>query len=286
MNWMRSFVAFIISHGRPDFVLTYSALRKHGYTGRIVIIIDDLDESKDKYFEKYGEDVVMFDKKASAKTFDIGDNFEGYRSTSYARNVAFDIASDLGYQHFVVLDDDYNDFRFRFNNEFRYIPQCKKIVNLDAVFSACLRFLSESGIHSVAFAQGGDFIGGEDCDFAQRVAAKRKCMNSFICSVARKFQFISRMNEDVNTYVKLGSLGYLFFTLNFISLNQMATQATKGGMTELYLLTGTYVKSFYSVMYMPSAVKVKTLNTANPRIHHAVQWNSAVPKIISEKHKK
>ena len=28
------FVAFILTHGRPDRVLTYEKLRKHGYTGK------------------------------------------------------------------------------------------------------------------------------------------------------------------------------------------------------------------------------------------------------------
>ncbi len=33
-----------------------------------------------------------------------------------------------------------------------------------------------------------------------------------------------------------------------------STQQTTGGMTEAYQENGTYVKSFYSVMHMPSAV--------------------------------
>ena len=32
--------------------------------------------------------------------------------------------------------------------------------------------------------------------------------------------------------------------------------------------TGTYVKSFYSVMYAPSCVKISTLGTSNKRIHY------------------
>ena len=33
------FVAFILTHGRPDRVLTYEKLRKHGYTGKIYICL-------------------------------------------------------------------------------------------------------------------------------------------------------------------------------------------------------------------------------------------------------
>lgn len=78
----------------------------------------------------------------------------------------------------------------------------------------------------------------------------------------------------------------IFFTMNQVALNQMQTQATSGGMTELYKSLGTYVKSFYSVMYMPSAVKVRMMHTTNRRIHHAVSWNNTTPMIISETYRK
>lgn len=283
-----SLAAFIISHGRPNKVLTYKSLRDHGFTGRIVIIIDNLDATVEQYFENFGrENVVVFDKLEVAKTFDIGDNFDGYRSTSYARNAAFDIAESLGIKYFIVLDDDYNDFRYRFNERLDYIPACKKARNLDSLFNAMLEFFKSSEkITSIAMAQGGDFIGGENSNRAEKVMLLNKCMNSFICSTDRRFQFISRMNEDVNTYIRHGSTGSIFFTANHVSLNQMQTQATAGGMTELYIQQGTYVKSFYSVMYMPSSAKVKMLHTSNARIHHMIKSNNTFPKILSEDHKK
>ncbi|EFC6976332.1 hypothetical protein DFZ72_21860 [Escherichia coli] len=35
------FCAFILTHGRPDKVLTYRTLRRAGYTGKIFIVVDD-----------------------------------------------------------------------------------------------------------------------------------------------------------------------------------------------------------------------------------------------------
>lgn len=64
------------------------------------------------------------------------------------------------------------------------------------------------------------------------------------------------------------------------------TQSQKGGLTELYLQTGTYVKSFYTVMTMPSSVKIGAMQSSNPRIHHKIDWNLTVPKIIDERHRK
>ena len=71
-----------------------------------------------------------------------------------------------------------------------------------------------------------------------------------------------------------------------VSLKQKNTQTTKGGMTDEYLDNGTYIKSFYSVMTSPSFVKIYGMETNNTRIHHRVDWNNAVPKIISSKYKK
>ena len=57
-------------------------------------------------------------------------------------------------------------------------------------------------------------------------------------------------------------------------------------MSDIYEASGTYIKSFYSVLFSPSSVKVSVLNTENARLHHRVSWNNAVPKILNEKYKK
>lgn len=60
-----------------------------------------------------------------------------------------------------------------------------------------------------------------------------------------------------------------------------------GGMTDLYLDSGTYVKSFYSVMYCPSAVKVAVMGgDAEKRLHHNISWNNCAPKILRENYRK
>ena len=59
------FVAFILTHGRPDRVLTYEKLRKHGYTGKIYIVCDDEDKTLPEYRKRFG-DVLVFSKSATA----------------------------------------------------------------------------------------------------------------------------------------------------------------------------------------------------------------------------
>ena len=110
-------------------------------------------------------------------------------------------------------------------------------------------------------------------------------MNSFLCSVDRPFQFVGRINEDVNAYCYFGNKGHLFMTVAQLRLEQKATQSNAGGLTDIYLGSGTYVKSFYSVLYNPSSVKVRLMGQSNKRLHHSINWDATVPKIISEKFK-
>lgn len=202
---MRSdFCAFILTHGRPDNVKTFKTLEKCGYTGDVVIVIDNEDDRAAEYYERFGEMVYMFDKLAVSRTFDAADQSQDRRTIVYARNACFDIARELGYRYFIELDDDYTDFMFRFEYDGKL--GYKSAWDLDSIIDAFIEFLDSSKALSVAFAQGGDLIGGlGNCNFIKGIL--RKAMNSFICDVERPFKFVGRINEDVNTYVLYGSRG-------------------------------------------------------------------------------
>ena len=281
---LNEFAIFILTNGRPDNIVTMKALEKRGYTGRIYLIVDDLDKTKNQYIERYGDKVIVFDKMAIAKTTDAGDNFKYFKTIVYARNASFEIARKLGIKYFAQFDDDYDNFGFRFNDNLDYGHKLMK--SLDRVLESLLKFYIASGATSIAMSQGGDFIGGSGSPHAQKVMTKRKCMNSFFCCTDRPFSFSGRMNSDVTAYTRLGSTGHLFLTVMQVDLNQLQTQSLDGGSTESYLKFGTYIKSFYSVMYQPSSVKIHILNTTFKRVHHRVEWKSTVPKIISEFYKK
>jgi hypothetical protein len=280
----QDFCAMILTHGRPGKVFTYDTLRRQGYTGRIVVVIDNEDSLADEYHKAYGDQVYVFDKAAVASRMDQGDNFDDRRSIVFARNASFEIAKELGIKYFIQLDDDYTEFRYRKDHNYRPIKgRVDYIRSLNSVFDAMLSFYKATPIMSVAMSQGGDFIGGAD----GKDAPKRKCMNSFILSTDRPFKFVGRINEDVNTYTRTASTGNIFLTLMMISLQQKQTQSNSGGMTDLYLDSGTYIKSIYSVIYQPSSVKVAVLQDRKAqRLHHRVNWDCTVPKLIKEEHKK
>jgi hypothetical protein len=281
----KDFAAFILTHGRADNVKTYKTLKKYGYTGRIYLIVDNEDKMIDKYIRNFGaENVKVFDKKAIADKIDEANNFDNRKVIVHARNACFEIAKELNIKYFIQLDDDYTSFRYRFVDKYITTGNTK---NLDFFFDIYLKFFISTNCTSIAFAQGGDFIGGESCGMLSNYRLNsRKCMNSFICSTDREFQFIGSINEDVNTYTTLASRGALFLTLPFIGLEQAATQSQSGGMTDIYNQSGTYVKSFTSVLMQPSSVSVNMMGFTNNRLHHRVKWLNTTPMIIDEKYKK
>ena len=278
------FALLILSHGRGDNVITIKTMLQCGYTGRWYIIVDNEDNEIDLYKKNYGEEhIIVFDKLKKFKECDVGDLCTKRNAVLYARNVCFETAEQLGLTYFLELDDDYIEFRQRYEKEGPL--SSRFVLDMDSVINETLEFLEVSGATCIAWSQMGDFIGGLSCSmFRDRVT--RKVMNSFFCKTSRKFDFVGRMNDDVNTYVLEGSRGKLFLTVADIALNQVDTQQSKGGLTEMYLDNGTYIKSFFSVMYNPSSVKIGTMGVNHIRFHHSVNWENCAPKIISDRFKK
>lgn len=271
------FAVLIISHGRPQLSFTEDKLRQYGYTGKIIYVVDDMDEKKDEYIKKHGiENVYVFNKRFVALRSDRMINQQTYKATLFARNVAWSVAKEFGLEAFCVMDDDYYYFGHRGKHG------AKRSTNLDAVFECFIDFLLATPTKCIAFSQGGDHIGG----FDETVITKRKMMNSFFCITSRPFKFYGMMNDDVNAYLRNGSIGDIYLTYMPFQLDQIDTQQAGGGLTEAYAMSGTYVKSFYSVMIAPNVVKIKLMGEKSPRLHHSIQWCNACPCIISENFKK
>lgn len=281
----KSFAIFILSHGRPHDIITLSALKKANCTAKTYIIIDNEDTTASEYIKLYGNRVIQFDKTEYAKSVDTADNLSDNKSIIFARNYCWELAEKLGLEYFLQLDDDYTDFQYRYarpnENKLSYVS----VKQFDKLCDLMIDFLKASNADTVAFAQGGDYIGGRNGGlFEQRV--KRKAMNSLFCRTDKRIEFLGRRNSDVTAYCYHGSRGKLFLTIADIMLNQKQTQSIKGGVTDFYIQNGTYAKTFYTVMFCPSFVKVSIMGTTNPRIHHRINFAKGVPMILNERWKK
>lgn len=281
-----NFCVFILSYGRENGRnATYKTLNKENaeYNQDTYIICSDDDKKLNDYIKQYGDKVIIFNKEKMGKMIDKGDNFDITKVTVFVRNMCFVFAKEMGYNYFLELDDDY----FNFMQRIIYGKGERLLVNyitdLDRLFKIHLDFLKNTPINSVTMSQAGDFIGGANNPYAKK-GWQRKVMNSFFCDINRPFMFDGTFNDDVNYYIQSGRRGILNFNLFGYTLNAATTQATKGGMTEAYLDGGTYLKTFYSVMFEPSTTKIGTIcHNENKRIHHLVKSKNTYPLILDER---
>lgn len=294
-----SFAIFILSHGRANKVKTVNALKYGNYSGKWFILLDDEDEQIPEYKRLFGDEhIVIFSKAEYANEFDIMDNFGGNKVITYARNAVNHIARDMGLSYFWELEDDYI---LVYRPEIgKHLPSIR-IHRLDDIIELFLNFLDDTNVKTVAFAQNGEMIGGVNGQ-NHRTPIKRKAMNSFFFKTdnlpdSPGDQFIGRMNDDVNWYTTAGRTGQLIFQTSVCCVCQPATQQNSGGISDVYKSFGTYVKSFYSVMLRPDCTKIYVLSSGgtsstgnkykkDARIHHYIDWEYCVPKIISSKYKK
>lgn len=279
------FAVIVLCHCRPNDTTTPATLRRRGYTGKIILLLDDEDDTIDQYRKNFPDYAIeVYSKDEKMKVIDSMDNLHDKRCAVYARNACFDVARKYGLKYFCQMDDDYNNMPYRdiSDGHARRFDDS----NIDEVFKIYLEFMqTNEHIKACAFAEPGDFVGGAMSNLNRHVFL-HKCMGSWICFTDRELVFKGTMNDDVNTYSLEGSRGNLFFTFNKIMIDTFETQKVKGGMTDIYAGRGTYTKSFYTVLCCPSFVKLSIFGDTHYRIHHNFNWNHAYPMLVSSRYKK
>lgn len=241
----------------------------------IIVFISDDDTYADEY-KKLFKNVVIFKRDDYVFYFDEMHN-ERMNVCLHARIAIQDYCRKNGIDGYIMLDDDYVNVTFT--------AVTKNIKSLKNVCWRILKIMAEmpEGVKMLAFAQGGDFMAGSKYVTNYRVGRRRKAMNWFFCLSKRIIEWRGAINEDVNTYVYYGFRGGLYFTLWSIRFNQLQTQKTSGGQTELYKSRGTYLKSFFTVLLWPSGVYISQIGFRFVRIHHKVDWLKTVPMILKQK---
>lgn len=275
----KEFAVFILSHGRADTITTYKALRDGGYTGRTYVVIDNEDDQEELYRQKFGNDIIQFDKREYLEKTDLGDLDTDRRIGVFARNFIQDEAKRLGYKFHLQLDDDVHGFTYRFAQG--KVLRALHCSHLDEVFSSMVEYMKETPITSLSFALSAYNMGGVDGSIKEGMT--RKTMTTFLMRADDVQYFHMRMNDDITTSLINGMRGKLYYSYLPVEVEVDKTQVKAGGMTDIYQKNGTYRKSFYSVMCCPSCVKVSAMGITDYRIHHTISWNNAVPKLLSER---
>lgn len=276
---LNNFAIFILSHGRANDMETVKAILNAGYTGKWFVVIDDLDSQQELYKEKYGDNVIVFDKKLWAEKTDTVTNTGELRSPVFARNAITEIAKEKGLKYYAEFDDDLKTFSFRYNDNGKLAG--KPIKNLDEVIEAMLEFQEASGATSLGFASNGGFIGGTEGHFKQGIL--RSIHQAYILRTDKQIEFKGLLNEDGIATEFCNSTGRLAFELCAVTQTCPARSTNEGGLNDLYKENDEYIRAFYSIIAFPNNLKIiqKQGTVTLQR-----KTDTAMPKIISERWKK
>ena len=212
----------------------------------------------------------------------MGDLDQGRKVGVFARNFIQDKAKEMGYDYHFQLDDDIVSLSYRLVSEgkLRAIP-CHK---LDDVFEGFVEMMDNTHITSLSFGHPAYYAGGNIKRFERGLIPKT--MTTFMMRSDDIQYFHMRMNDDITTSALNGMRGKLYYTFLPLMITTELTQKAEGGMTEAYQDSGTYRKSFYTIMAMPSCAKIYHIGEVEDRIHHAIEWRNCIPKLLSERWKK
>lgn len=277
---MRSdFAVLILTHGRAHDQVTFNELEKHGYTGNVYLVIDDLDEQRDEYERLYGDSVIVFEKREYAKRVDTMTTEDELRSVVFARNAAYDIAGDLGLSYFAMFDDDLSSFTFRYVRDGRLVSA--PVTEFDALFESMVGFLDTTGVTSLNIASSGALIGG-----LQGVYGNGMCWNinqAFVVRADDRLKFVGILNEDMNALLLGKDAGQVMLEAYAITKSTPQRGTNEGGLHGLYDDNRQYVRDFYSVIIDPSSLRIiVSRDGTSLRKSKALMY----PKIISDRHRK
>jgi hypothetical protein len=282
------FAIFILTYKRADNQLTLEHLREDlGYEGKIILLIGDDDPQQEEYratASRYpNTDVFVFDKSKSIQHSDVCDNIQRFNTVVFVRSEVFYVARELGYTYFMILEDDYSSYLYRYPED--GMLRSRKVHDMDGVISAMRRFYESTDVTSISFSMGGDYIGGLS-KYLNWGYKQRKVCNSFFHSTDRPMRFIARMNDDIATQVNMSQRGHCFLSVREIAIPQPETMTQEGGLTDMYNANGEYQKAFYTLIAQPSCVKIRYMRHLKQPIHHSVSYNNCTPCILSDDIKK
>lgn len=277
---MRSdFAVLILTHGRAHDQVTFNELEKRGYTGKVYLVIDDLDEQREEYERLYGDSVIVFDKREYARRIDTMTTEDELRSVVFARNAAYDIADDLGLSYFAMFDDDLNQFTFRYVKGGKLVSA--PVTDFDALFDAMLEFVETTGVASLCIATSGALIG--DMNGVYSKGLRWNFNQACVLRASDRLKFVGLLNEDLNATLLGANVGQMTLEVMGIVKNAPLRGTNDGGLHELYIDNEQYIRDFYSLIVHPSGLKI-TIGDQRAPLRKASAL--CYPKIISDRYRK
>lgn len=247
---MKRFAIFILTNGRPNHQYTLEFLRK-SFKGDVFLLCDNEDSTLKDYQKNYGKNVVVFDKNEWVSKSDQMDNFRSKKSVLYARNAVFEIAKDMGYDYFAMVDDDVTGLSFRYEKDGKLVG--KPVKDFNKVSSAVLEAMGDTGTDYFSFGTDKIYIGGAANSQYQRKIID-KVYNFIFCRTDQEHFYKGIMNEDEIHNILSMSVGKLVKSSTIIQMQMKPVgRDSVGGNAETYNENGyySYVRNFYPIIAFP-----------------------------------
>ena len=270
---MKRFAIFILTNGRPNHQYTLEFLRK-SFKGDVYLLCDNEDKTLKEYRKNYGEQVVVFDKNEWVSKSDPMDNFQSKKSVLYARNAVFQIAKDMGYEYFAMVDDDITGLSFRYEKDGKFIG--RPVHDFNRVISSVLDAMEGTKTDFFSFGTDKIYIGGlSNSQYQKKIIDK--VYNFIICRTEKEHFYKGIMNEDEIHNILSMNVGTLIKSSTLIQMQMKPVgHDSVGGNAETYEENGyySYVRNFYPIIAFP-VLKLKAgkkgFTFGCDRSHYTVQ---------------
>lgn len=236
----------IISHKRPECE-TFNALRMHGYSGEIIILVDDEDPELAAYQVKHNKYLHIYHKQ-DYRLVDTCDNAPSLNTDVVARHACHDLAVELGLDAYVMSDDDMTDFVYRQYDE-NHSLKTYQIRNFDKVFEACYDFLFSVENTMFSFFPAAMVFPGRFDKF------ERWCTQFMFRKVSDGIRLKQRFHDDMYEMMTCNRTGFFVFCIHnliYKSDQCTTTASVTGGMANAYKSYSEYARRFMNVITNPS----------------------------------
>ncbi len=271
---------FIKTHGRPNSQHTLKALREAGYTGTIVLVLDDEDDTIKEYdrYVNARTAIVVFNKESYVQKIDSGVSNPKREVNLYAWCACEYFAKGLGLTSCVMADDDITGFRYRYA-ENGSLKSLHITQGMNKILKSYLDFIEDNHVCATAFGTNQMYMGGIDTLRPEKTIDFRAPYNFIFRNMEYDFSWVSGMYEDTISPVLENQRGKYTIQLPFVQLEMKDVAAgAEGGMTVTYNQTNTFKRIGSLFQYHPSCVRYVT---TSKKITHGLYKDRAFPKLVS-----
>ena len=272
------FAIFILTHGRPDTQLTLKTLLACGYTGRWYLVLDDQDDTIQKYIDNFGADrIIVFNKNHYINSCETIAVPPKDKCILYAKVAAEEIAKSLNLTSFVLADDDIYKFRFRYVDGNKLRSKAIRS-NMDKIIGAYNDFILSAPITAISPLYTTMYISGIKMYSQEHIQHYRIPYIFVFRNSQYPVNWIADYGEDTLTAIQENKCGNCMLGLPFIQEDSTAPdKRSSGGMSETYN-SDTFKLIMRCVVAEPSIVTPQFYNGKFvPRLNRSISF----PKIIS-----